>query len=93
MKLWKFVGDGLAILATISALLGLILTLIGLESRDWQWSNAMWFLALVFSGFTILCLALSFRNPSRSRWVYGSIALVVVNLLLYAVFDRNPLEF
>ena len=93
MKLWKVVGDGFAVLAILIAIFGVVLTLIGLKSRDWQWSNAMLLLALVISGITIICLALSFREPSRSRLVYGSIALVGANLLLYAIFDRNPLEF
>lgn len=93
MKPWKVVGDGLAILAVISALSGIILTLIGLEARNWQWSNAMLLLALVISCITILCLALSFRHPSRKYLVYGLVALTSLNLLLYVVFDRNPLEF
>ena len=93
MKLWKVLGDGLAIVAVIGALSGIVLTLIGMEARDWQWSSAMLLLALVISGITIFCLALSFQNPSRKYWVYGSIVLVSVNLLLYVIFDRNPLEF
>lgn len=93
MKLWKVVGDWLAIAAVVSALSGIILTLVGLEARDWQWSNAMLLLASVISGISVFCLALSFKNPSRKNWVYGSILLIGANLLLYVIFDRNPLEF
>ena len=88
MKPWKRVGDGLAIVALISALAGVGMTLLGLQARDWQWSGAMLALASVMSGFTIFCIALCFRDPARSRFVHGAIALVGVNLLLYIVFDR-----
>lgn len=93
MRITKIIGDGLAILAVIIALTGVILSMIGLESRDWHWSNAMLLFALVNAGGTVFCIALTFRDPSRTSLVNTSFVLIGLNLLLFVVFDRNPLEF
>jgi hypothetical protein len=93
MKIWKILGDGLAAMSVAIAAFGLIATLIGLKHREWQWSNAMLTLSIATSCLTVLLLALSFRRPSRSLAVYTAIALVIGNLLLYLLLDRNPAAF
>jgi hypothetical protein len=93
MKVWKLLGDGLAMLSVAVAAFGLVVTLTGLEARNWKWSSAMLTLSVATSCLTVLLLALSFRRPSRYRAVYISIALVIGNLLLYLLFERNPRAF
>lgn len=91
MKVSRILGDSFAILAVLIALFSLVLTLIGLETRNWMWSKAMLTLTAATSCVTVFLIALSFR--SRPRAVYLSIALIMLNLLMYVVFDRNPAEF
>jgi hypothetical protein len=91
MKLSKIPGDGLAILAILIALTSLVLTMIGLETRNWTWSKAMLTLTAFTSCITIFLIAPVFR--SRPRAVYLLIALIVLNFLVYVVFNRNPAEF
>ena len=91
MRVWRILGDGVAVLAVLTASFGVVLTLIGLEARNWTWSTGMLTLTEATSGVTVFLLALSFR--SRPRAVYLSIGLILLTFLADLVLDRNSADF
>jgi hypothetical protein len=93
MRAWRTLGDGVVIFAAVMVVCEFFGTLIGLEIRNWMWSDAMLTLYFIVSSIATFLLVVLFDNYSKLRVaaLYGSAVVVVLNFFLFFIFNSENL--
>lgn len=93
MKTLSLASTIVATLAVIIAGASLGLTLLGLAVRHFRWSDSMLGFFLLAGAVSVFLITCCFRNQATASKTTLTFVMLFLNLALFVVFRRNPLEF